>query len=550
MSRRFLFSIPLLISLLLLTQSISPVSAEPHAGEPLRLIVQTGSLQQPRDVIQTQQKLLTQLHSQGIQAANIRTYHRVFNGFAVTIPASDLPVLERIYGEENIFPDLLLHASTDVSIPLIGANQVWELQDENGEYITGRGVKVAVLDTGINYKHPALGGCLGPGCKVTGGFDFVGDDGLFRPGVDADPMDDCGHGTHVAGIIASNSEVYRGVAYGADLLVYKVLNSNGDGTMSTVLAGIEQAVIDGADIINLSLSAPFNAPGFEPLNQAVNNAATQGVFVVAAAGNHGIQGYGSIFPPASAPGAFAVANINKAEIRAESSSLGPDLYYDRFKPELAAPGSDIWSTYKNGFAQLTGTSMAAPHVSGAAALLLQAHPEWSPADLRSALLNSTKELDFRYAEVGAGKLQVDQALRQPVLVYPAALPLGLVKDGTAGGEFELKSIVETGLDVQIEVTPAKLALTPNYQAAPNVSSIPPEHIQPDVWTFNLAPGEIKQIRLSLNPPPLAASGYYEGAFLITIDDGVEPYRLRVPYTFWVPQAETYLPLLSFDYAVK
>ena len=219
----------------------------------------------------------------------------MFNGFAVTIPASDLPVLERIYGEENIFPDLLLHAATDVSIPLIGANQVWELQDENGEYITGRGVKVAVLDTGINYKHPALGGCLGPGCKVSGGFDFVGDDGLFRPGVDADPMDDCGHGTHVAGIIASNSEVYRGVAYGADLLVYKVLNSNGDGTMSTVLAGIEQAVIDGADIINLSLSAPFNAPGFEPLNQAVNNAATQGVFVVAAAGNHGIQGYGSIF---------------------------------------------------------------------------------------------------------------------------------------------------------------------------------------------------------------------------------------------------------------
>ncbi|KAH6680632.1 peptidase S8/S53 domain-containing protein [Halenospora varia] len=242
----------------------------------------------------------------------------------------------------------------------------------------GRGVVVATVDSGVNYSIPALGGGFGPGFKVEAGYDLVGNDyiagGLPIP--DSDPMDCLGHGTHVAGIIASGDPDLPGVAPKATLRSYKVFGC-GDGAASdVVIAAILRAYEDGADIINLSLGS---SQGFPDNPTALVNSKVQaaGIFVAVANGNSGERGP---FFTSNAGNGFDVTAVGSIEQPATSNitgylnsftSWGPTLD-GRMKPDISAPGGHINSTYKNGqWAVLSGTSMASPYIAGVAALFFE-----------------------------------------------------------------------------------------------------------------------------------------------------------------------------------
>ncbi len=240
-----------------------------------------------------------------------REYHHVFNGLATRINREALKDIEKVPGVIKVWRDQKVQAYLSESVPLIRADRVWAEQG-----ISGQGIVVAVIDTGIDYTHPDLGGCLGAGCKVIRGYDFVNHD--------PNPFDDHGHGTHVAGIVAANGTL-KGVAPGAKLMAVKVLDQYGMGSFSNVIAGIEWAVDpdgnpgtdDGAQVINLSLGGPGDPD--DPVSQAVDNAVAAGVVVVVAAGNSG-PGYETLGSPGVARNALTVgASDKKDQIAAFSS---------------------------------------------------------------------------------------------------------------------------------------------------------------------------------------------------------------------------------------
>jgi len=295
----------------------------------------------------------------------------------------------------------------------------------------GEGIRVAVIDTGIDYTHPALGGGFGPGYKVAGGYDFYNGD--------ADPFDDNGHGTHVAGIIAADSDSLIGVAPRATLYAFKVLNSDGAGSASDVIAGIEAAAdpngdgdtSDHVDVANLSLGGLGGAD--DPQSRAVDAAVAAGVVMCVAAGNSG--GFAIIGSPGTARSAITVGAIDDAGAMTSFSSRGPSPGALAFKPDVVAPGKDITSTYAGGgVATLSGTSMATPHVTGACALLRSLHRDWSPADVKMALASAATPIVGTPADRGAGRVDAERASQATLLAGDSGLSFGL--DGSSGGSFD------------------------------------------------------------------------------------------------------------------
>lgn len=208
------------------------------------------------------------------------------------------------------------------------------------------GTVIAIVDTGINYNHPDLND------KYVGGYDYHNGD--------SNPMDDNGHGTHCAGIAAAetnNATGIAGVGFNCKLMAVKVLGSNGSGTLTNVASGINYATNNGAKVINLSLGSTSSS---STLQSAVDNAWNNGVVVCCAAGNNGNT---TMFYPAAYTNAIAVASTDSNDARSSFSNYGASWV------DVAAPGNTIYSTYGSGYANLSGTSMASPHVAGAAALL-------------------------------------------------------------------------------------------------------------------------------------------------------------------------------------
>jgi subtilisin family serine protease len=262
----------------------------------------------------------------------------------------------------------------------------------------GEGIKVAVLDTGIDCGHPDLDG------NCASGIDFVNDD--------SDPMDDNGHGTHVAGTIAAEDDDIGvvGVAPRATLYGIKVLDHNGNGSWSDVVAGLEWAVQNGIQVANHSYGASGN-PGTIVLD-AFQAAEDAGIVHVAAAGNSGnCLGTGdSVEYPARFDSVIAVANTDFDNRRACSSATGALV-------EIAAPGSAIYSTrVGGGYTTLNGTSMASPHVAGVAALVLAAGRFTSPADVRNQLFVTADDLGApgRDPHYGFGLVDADEAADVPL----------------------------------------------------------------------------------------------------------------------------------------
>ncbi len=339
--------------------------------------------------------------------------YNIIDAFSAKLPAgkisdlSKMPEVERIYYDEIVTlpprPSYEVGILMTNSVQTIGANYVWDLG------YTGTGVKVAVIDTGINYNHPDLGGGFGAGKKVVDGYDFVNND--------ADPMDDNGHGTHVAGTVAANGSI-KGVAPDATLFAVKSLSNSGDGYTSDIIAGIDWSIAKGADIISMSLGA-FTQPNDEfsdVLNIVSDAAIDRGVVVVVAAGNEG-PGTGTIAIPGSSKNVITVGASNSAgtvtisdDTIASFSNRGPSAF-GRLDPEVVAPGVAINSTWlSNGYNSLQGTSMATPHVSGAVALLLQKNPALTPAEIRAILMHTSSNLTGSHVfEKGAGIINLTNA---------------------------------------------------------------------------------------------------------------------------------------------
>ncbi|MEV0647900.1 S8 family serine peptidase [Phytomonospora sp. NPDC050363] len=313
---------------------------------------------------------------------------------------------------ERISLDGRVDAVLDVSVPLIGAPEVWD------SGFDGTGVKVAVLDTGIDETHP----------------DFAGHISATASFIDGEAVADLnGHGTHVASTImgsgAASGGAYKGVAPGVDLLVGKVLNNRGSGNDSGIIAGMEWAAAQGADVISMSLGGATQEVS-DPMTEAVEAlTASTGVLFVIAAGNSG-PGESTVGSPGIADSALTVGAFDKSDRLADFSSRGPRVD-GAIKPEIAGPGVDIVAARASGtaagrpvddhYTSLSGTSMATPHVAGAVALLVQQHPDWTARQLKDALVSTADNApEYTVYEQGGGRLAVDEASKATVFASSTA----------------------------------------------------------------------------------------------------------------------------------
>jgi subtilisin family serine protease len=489
-----------------------------------------------------------------------KSFKYIFNGIALSVSKNEIEKIKKMSFVDKVYPDRRVKSFLNESVPLINVTEVWRLLDTTGKNITGEGIKVAVIDTGVDYTHPDLGSCSPPlttsnpvgtqeayilesphpypnnfnqtwtitkpgytniaihfstidvekgwdylyvldafddviatysgeysdiwtpsvsgdtikirlssdyiitgygfyidkvldghveqvsTCeKVIGGYDFYNSDN--------DPIDDHGHGTHVAGIIAGEGNKFRGVAPGAKILAYKVLSSSGSGYESDVIAGVDKAVEDGADVISMSLGVSyywFEDCYEEALSSVVDSAVDNGVVVVIAAGNDGEDGYQTVAAPGCANKVITVGSVDKKNVVTDYSSRGPVLYESVYsiKPDILAPGGGVnrslackyepgiiatlasnsylyyslpLCTVETNYVKLSGTSMATPHISGVAALLLQKHPDWSPEDVKSAIMSSAIDLGYDSLTQGAGRVDSLSAINASILTSPQSI---------------------------------------------------------------------------------------------------------------------------------
>lgn len=605
------------------------------------------------------------IRDRGVTPKVTATYAYAFNGAAMTVPAADLAALESTPGVAHVYPDATVTASSlDPALGLIRAPEVWWRHDPAGNPTDGSGETVAVVDTGVDYQDADLGNGFGPGHKVVAGYDFVnGDD---------DPMDDNGHGTHVAGIIAgssSSADGITGVAPGARVTAYKVLNADGNGDESTIIAGLEAATDptnpNRADVVNMSLG--LHADSTDPLEQAAHTASQSGVVVVTAAGNDG-PGDGSSVSPGDASGVLSVgATFSGVDLPSisiaspvhqaittqlisgsanppaggEDLSLvdigngSPDSYdgldvagkavlmtvpsqanYDAYlaaaashdvaavvlhtpdyfakgtpalgdampgpkvlgnsdiggypfvsveidgtaatrldellgdggvtlhidgqdatdllasfsshgpaqdsyliKPDLSAPGVEIRSTWLGGTDRLeSGTSMAAPHVAGAAALVLQDHPDWSAADASSALASATQPLGYNPTAAGSGRLDVASSDDASVLPTPWSFRLGLatMSDTKATGDSSvtLRNTGNRSARVSLRVDP-----TQTHDA----------HVVVSPSSVTIPAGGSREVQLHAQGPATGTSYDVSGQVVGTVTSGSTRSAVRMPY---------------------
>jgi subtilisin family serine protease len=403
-----------------------------------------------------------------IPGASIRwRYSIVLDGLAVVVPKDDVARLASIPGA-TVWPSVTYHSLLNTGPQLIGAPSVW------GSTLAtaGQGIKIGVIDDGLDQLHPYFdpsGFSYPPGFPkgntayttpkviVARAFSPAGETWKYAR-TPFDPVNS-DHATHVGGIAAGdngtvatlNGTKYRvsGIAPMAYLGNYKVLtiptaDFGLDGNSPEIAAGIEAAVHDGMNVINLSLGEPEIQPGRDLVVKAIENAAAAGVVPVIAAGNEfDAGGRGTVGSPGTAPDAITVAastenDSGAADEIADFSSSGPTPISLEMKPDVTAPGVNVLSSIPNtDWASWSGTSMASPHVAGAAAVLMQRHPTWTVEEIKSALestgdpvhvTGTTNEVPA--TREGGGRIDLVRADNPLLFTDPTGLSFGLVKVGT------------------------------------------------------------------------------------------------------------------------
>lgn len=417
-------------------------------------------------------------------------------------------------GAEKVWLDEMVEVSLDQSVPEVGADQAWQ------QGYDGSGVTVAVLDTGVDTTHPDLAG------TVVGEANFSSSDTV---------RDVNGHGTHVAGTIvgsgAASDSTYVGVAPGAELLSGKVLGDDGRGRMSDLIQGMEWAVDQGADLVNISLgSEPTD--GTDPASLAVDQlTAEHDALFVIAAGNTGPADF-TVTSPGTASAALTVGADDSLAIR-PISARGPRLGDHHIKPDIIAPGMNIVAPRAGGstlgpvvdehYMRLTGTSMAAPHAAGAAAIRLQQEPELGAAALKASLAGTADPYPNQSVyRQGGGRLYIPSALDAPVRTDRATLDFGYLRYPHEDAEPTTTDLTYTNrtdqpvtLDLSLEVTSEEGAVPPA-----TMLSVTPA-------TITVQPGADATVTVTL-AATTGESGLY-GGYLAAARDGQVVTRTGVGF---------------------
>ncbi|MFD7320795.1 S8 family serine peptidase [Streptomyces sp. NPDC059875] len=278
----------------------------------------------------------------GLDYTERRAFDTLWNGLSIKLAASQLDTLTQLAGVKAVYPvdTVALPPRQDVADPQLATAIAMTGADiaQNEHGLTGTGITVGVIDTGIDYHHPDLGGCFGPGCRVVGGHDFVGDDFTGEdtpPAPDADPDDCDGHGTHVAGNIGANGQV-KGVAPGVSLTAYRVFGCTGEVTVDIALQAMERAYADRVDVVNMSFGGSFAWPQ-HPFAQGADRLVRRGIPVVAAIGNEGQDGLYSGSAPGVANQTIGVASFDNTHIDLATFTISPDGTRIGYFPALGAP---------------------------------------------------------------------------------------------------------------------------------------------------------------------------------------------------------------------
>jgi subtilisin family serine protease len=389
-------------------------------------------------------------------------YRLVANGFSVSLPSSEISRLGEIEGARDVLPAGSYEPQLSATPQQIGAPALWGAALDTA----GQGVKIGIIDSGIDPGHPFFdptGYAMPAGfpkgqdrfttAKVIAARVFAPKSATAASARVAFSDDDSSHGTHVAGIAAGNADTnaggrrLSGVAPRAYLGNYKVFVQTSSGlspnaNSPAIVAAIEAAVADGMDVINFSGGEPEIEPSRDVVALALDAAAAAGVVPVVAAGNdYNDLGAGSVSSPANSARAISVGAVDisgspTTRTHAEFSSVGPTTISLRLKPDVAAPGVDVLSSIPGGgWAEFSGTSMAAPHIAGAAALLRQRHVAWTVEQLKSALVQSgadSAQSSSRLAGPrfqGGGVVALARADRPLLFAAPTALSFGLLERG-------------------------------------------------------------------------------------------------------------------------
>jgi subtilisin family serine protease len=397
-------------------------------------------------------------------------YSVTLNGLAVVVPPNSVGKLAHVPGVAEVWPSATYHASLDLTPQLIGAPALWGPSLATA----GEGVKIGIIDEGVDQTHPFLSpaGFTMPAGFPKGNTAFTTAKVIvaraFPPpsptyknaNLPFDPENSF-HGTHVAGIAAGDhgtkattaplQPVLSGIAPDAYIGNYKALTiptpcCGLDGNAPEIVKAIDQAVADGMNVINLSLGEPEIEPARDIVVKAIDGAARAGVVPCIAAGNEGADGKGSVSSPGNAPLAITAAMSTTgrgapSDIVDGDSSIGPTPYSLQLKPDVTAPGVNVLSSVPASLGTwdaFTGTSMATPHVAGAAALLKQRHPTWSVAQIKSALMltgdrayvDQQRSVEASPLREGGGRIDLPRANAPLVFASPPSLSFGLLKPGS------------------------------------------------------------------------------------------------------------------------
>jgi subtilisin family serine protease len=419
---------------------------------------------------------------------------------------------------EKVWLDRKATVELDESVPLIGAPEVWAAG------VTGQGVTIGLVDSGIDAGHPDLAGRIVESANFTG---------------EPDATDTHGHGTHVASIIAGSGAAsggrYRGVAPDAKLAVAKVIDASGFGQVSWLIEGMEWAAAR-APVVSMSVTVQMETDGTDPASLAADNLTEQygSLFVVAAGNNFGRLAVGA---PAAASSVLSVGAVDKQGKLAPYSNAGPRLGDAAVKPEIAAPGTDIVAARAAGtalgtvvddhYTTLSGTSMATPHVSGSAILLEQAHPDWTAADLRNALVSATVPGEYAWWQGGTGRLDVARAYTQNVRAT-GTVNIGRFAFPQAGQESRTAGIAYTN----DTATPVTLALDADIDGF-NGEAAPPGAATLSATTVTVPANGTATVDLTVDPT-VGPTGVYGGVVQATSG----AIRLRTAVS-WYKESETY-----------
>ncbi|GAA2589554.1 S8 family serine peptidase [Actinomadura fulvescens] len=436
----------------------------------------------------------------------------------------------------KLWLDGKMKASLDVSVPQIGAPAAW------ARGLTGKGVRVAVLDTGVDAGHPDLKEA------VKDRLDFT---------TSGSVEDRAGHGTHVASILAGSGAAsgggYRGVAPGAELVSGKVLGDNGEGQESWIIAGMTWAAREAkARVINMSLGCFCDSPAVDPVEAAVNDLSEEtGALFVASVGNVPWPASGLVALPAAAEGSLAVSSVDRGDNQ-QVTAQGPVPGTYAIKPELLAPGQQITAARAAGtsagtpvddhYTRLTGTSMATPHVAGAAAILAQQHPGWNGERIKATLMAAAKELPgVGVYTQGAGRVDVAKASAHQVSAAPGSVNVPLLWPGSGDtSELAKKVTYANSGDEPVELS-LGLALT-----GPNRLSPPAGAVTLGQDRVTVPAGGESTVTLTFRGIPGIEAGLYTGHLTAKRADGTTAVRTPVGGYLEPPTAAMTFHVLNRD----